>query len=295
MAADTAARPEEAQQELDRPSATRFSPEEEAALLSESNADKSTANELFKSAQYSQAISVYDRALAAVPDYLEYEIAVLKSNIAACHLKLSDWKAAVEEATKSLEALDRLETPPASKSDDDEVAGSDGAPSRPPGHGNGLDKHLHHAAAAPTMDHDDGGVVELADDEENDVEALQKIEKDDRRKDDIRRIRTKALMRRARAKSEQGGWGNLQGALEDYQTLSPLSSSLAPSDAKIVTTALRSLPARVAAAKETEMGEMMGKLKDLGNGFLKPFGLSTDSFKFEKDEKTGGYSIGMNG
>lgn len=64
------------------------------------------------------------------------------------------------------------------------------------------------------MDHDDGGVVELADDEENDVEALQKIEKDDRRKDDIRRIRTKALMRRARAKSEQGGWGNLQGALE---------------------------------------------------------------------------------
>ncbi|CAL8578572.1 hypothetical protein XPA_004339 [Xanthoria parietina] len=300
MAADTAAaRRSEAQQDLHPPSATRFSPEEEAALLAESNADKSTANELFKSAQYSQAISVYDRALGAVPNYLEYEIAVLKSNVAACHLKLSDWKAAVEEATKSLEALDRLETPPASKSDDDdddddEVKDSDGAPSRPPGHGKGLDKHLHHHAAAPTTDHD-GGVVELADDEENEAEALQKIEKDDRRKDDIRRIRTKALMRRARAKSEQGGWGNLQGALEDYQTLSPLSSSLAPSDAKIVNTALRSLPARVAAAKETEMGEMMGKLKDLGNGLLKPFGLSTDSFKFEKDEKTGGYSIGMNG
>ncbi|KAI4103357.1 MAG: hypothetical protein LQ339_004279 [Xanthoria mediterranea] len=301
MAADTAARPGEAQQDLHRPSATRFSPEEEAALLSESNADKSTANELFRSAQYSQAISVYDRALAAVPNYLEYEIAVLKSNIAACHLKLSDWNAAVEEATKSLEALDRLETPPASKSDDDDddgvgVGGSDGAPFRTPGNnGNGLDKHLHHAAAAPNTDHDDGGVVELADDEENEAEALQKIEKDDRRKDDIKRIRTKALMRRARAKSEQGGWGNLQGALEDYQTLSPLSSSLAPSDAKIVNTALQSLPARVAAAKEKEMGEMMGKLKNLGNGFLKPFGLSTDSFKFEKDEKTGGYSIGMNG
>ncbi|CAO1601306.1 hypothetical protein XANCAGTX0491_004974 [Xanthoria calcicola] len=297
MAADTAAaRPGEAQQELHPPSATRFSPEEEAALLSESNADKSTANELFKSAQYSQAISVYDRALAAVPNYLEYEIAVLKSNIAACHLKLSDWKAAVEEATKSLQALDRLETPPASTSDDndvDGVGGSEGAPFRPPGDGNGPDKHHHHAAA-PTADHD-GGVVELADDEDNEAEALRKIEKDDRRKDDIKRIRTKALMRRARAKSEQGGWGNLQGALEDYHTLSPLSSTLASSDAKIVNTALRSLPAQVAAAKETEMGEMMGKLKDLGNGFLKPFGLSTDSFKFEKDEKTGGYSIGMNG
>lgn len=90
-----------------------------------------------------------------MPNYLEYEIAVLKSNVAACHLKLSDWKAAVEEATKSLEALDRLETPPASKSDDDdddddEVKDSDGAPSRPPGHGKGLDKHLHHHAAGPS-------------------------------------------------------------------------------------------------------------------------------------------------
>lgn len=88
-----------------------------------------------------------------MPNYLEYEIAVLKSNVAACHLKLSDWKAAVEEATKSLEALDRLETPPASMSDDDdddEVKDSDGAPSRPPGNGNGLDKHLHHAAAGPS-------------------------------------------------------------------------------------------------------------------------------------------------
>lgn len=92
-----------------------------------------------------------------MPNYLEYEIAVLKSNIAACHLKLSDWNAAVEEATKSLEALDRLETPPASKSDDDDddgvgVGGSDGAPFRTPGNnGNGLDKHLHHAAAGPLI------------------------------------------------------------------------------------------------------------------------------------------------
>ncbi|KAL8757518.1 MAG: hypothetical protein Q9199_002161 [Rusavskia elegans] len=291
-AADTEARPGQEQEELQPSSAIRFPPEEEAALLSESNAEKSTANELFKSAQYSQAISVYDRALASVPNYLEYEIAVLKSNIAACHLKLSDWKAAVDEATKSLKALDRLETSPASKSDGNEVEGLEGARLQAPGKRNGLDKHLHHAAA-PSKD--DGGVVELADDEENEAEALEKIEKADRRKDDIRRIRAKALMRRARAKSEQGGWGNLQGALEDYQTLSSLSSTLSPSDTKIVNTALRSLPAQIAAAKEKEMGEMMGKLKELGNGFLKPFGLSTDSFKFEKDEKTGGYSIGMNG
>ncbi|KAL8656321.1 MAG: hypothetical protein Q9226_002707 [Calogaya cf. arnoldii] len=295
-AADTEARPGQEQEELQPSSAIRFPPEEEAALLSESNADKCTANHLFKSAQYSQAIAVYDRALASVPNYLEYEIAVLKSNIAACHLKLSDWKAAVEEATKSLEALDRLEKPPASKSGGNEVEGSEGA--------HPVDRNGQHTAAAAK---DDSGVVELADDEENEAEALEKIEKDDRRKDDIKRIRAKALMRRARARSEQGGWGDLQGALEDvrdliilpiypdYQTLSPVSSALPQSDKKIVDTALRSLPGQIAAAKEKEMGEMMGKLKELGNGFLKPFGLSTDSFKFEKDEKTGGYSIGMNG
>ena len=54
---------------------------------------------------------------------------------------------------------------------------------------------------------------------------------------------------------------------------------------------------------------MMGKLKEvgffdflpqsclangalqLGNGILKPFGLSTDMFKMKKDEATGGYNM----
>ncbi|KAI4124732.1 MAG: hypothetical protein LQ338_004650 [Usnochroma carphineum] len=258
----------------------RFSPEEEATLLSESHAEKAAANELFKSAQYSQAISTYDRALASVPNYLEYEIAVLKSNIAACHLKLSDWKAAIDEATKSIEALDRLEKPP----------------STPINGGTNESGTQDCSNASDAAKSNDDGVIELAEDAEDEAEALRQIEKHDRRKDDIKRIRAKALMRRARARSEQGGWGDLQGALEDYQLLSspPFATSLPSSDAKIVNTALRTLPPRINAAKEKEMGEMMGKLKELGNGILKPFGLSTDSFKFEKDEKTGGYSIGMN-
>lgn len=138
-----------------------------------------------------------------------------------------------------------------------------------------------------------GEVVEL--DEGTDTEkALAKLELDDKRQGDIVRIRAKSLLRRARARSEQAGWGNLAGAEEDYKTLAEMDN-LPPSDMKVVKAALQDLPAKLRAAKEKEMGDMMGKLKELGNGILKPFGLSTDNFKMVKDEKTGGYSMNFEG
>lgn len=233
-------------------------------MLEESNTQKAEANKFFTTSQYSQAIGEYDKALSSCPNYLEYEIAVLKSNIAACHLKLEDWKAAIDSATSALDALDRLVPNEKSK-----------------------------ATTADEGDSEIGDVVEIEGEGEDAEAELKKLEISDQRKNDIQRIRAKALMRRAKAKSEMGGWANLQNAEEDYRALS-LLPNLPPQDRKIVQQALDTLPQRINTAKEKEVGDMMGKLKELGNGILKPFGMSTDNFNMVKDEKTGGYSMSFN-
>ncbi|KAI9787415.1 MAG: hypothetical protein M1835_002682 [Candelina submexicana] len=261
--------------------ASRFAPEEEAvripsqllakkqlttpsfvqALVSESNELKSQANKLFGTSHYSEAIQEYDKALSSCPNYLEYEIAVLRSNIAACHLRLEDWKAAITAATLSLEALDRLNPPKPTEE-------------------------------VPNLE-------EIDDETEARINAAQgrssSSEIEGRSKEDIQRIRAKALMRRGKARTEQGGWAALQGADEgsDYKALSQMPE-LPAADKKIVQRALATLPPRLEEAKSKEMAEMMGKLKQLGNGILKPFGLSTDNFNMIKDEATGGYSMQFN-
>ena len=233
--------------------------------MRESNAQKAEANKFFSSSQYSQAIGEYDKALSSCPNYLDYEIAVLKSNIAACHLKLEDWKAAVDSATSALDAIARLLPQEKPKS----------------------------TSTKPEVEKDDGDVVEIEGEGEEAEAALKRLEISDQRKDEVQRIRGKVLMRRAKANSERGGWANLGNAEEDYKALAQMPS-LPPADKKIVQQALATLPSRINVAKEKEVGDMMGKLKELGNGILKPFGLSTDNFNMVKDEKTGGYSMNFN-
>lgn len=197
---------------------------------------------MFTSACYDQAVSSYDRALASCPNYLDYNVAVLRSNISACHLKLEDWKAAVDSATACIECLDRVIPPPTAEED------ANGSKRKTP---------------AVDSRNEEAAVVEISgDDEEAEQAELKRLQKNDERKRDVERIRAKALMRRAKAKSQQGGWGNLQGAEEDYKVLAAMEK-LPPDDKHIVQKALRELPARINQAKEKETAEMMGKLKDV--------------------------------
>ncbi|KAK8119854.1 uncharacterized protein PG998_004480 [Apiospora kogelbergensis] len=238
----------------------RFAPEEEAA-----------SNALFSSAKYENAINKYEEAASVCPHYLDYELAVLQSNVAACHLKLEQWKDAIGSASKALDGLGRLD-----KAAAEELAAEAEREKQAQNEEDEVEEEIVSSGAQSS--------APAAKEESEAEQARQK------RKDDVARIRAKALMRRARARSELGGWANLSGAEEDYKLLSAMEN-LSPADRRIVTTQLRVLPPRSKAAQEKEMAEMWGKLKDLGNGILKPFGLSTENFKMDKDEKTGGYSM----
>ncbi|CAH0025455.1 unnamed protein product [Clonostachys rhizophaga] len=244
--------------EEDEEDEVKLTPEEEAAALQESQTIKADANTLFSSNDFENAISRYEDALLPLPRSAYFPRAVLHSNVAACHLKLEQWKEAVKSATASLTALEALEQPP-----------------------------------APQPKDDDQG-------EEEEVEEIvsagaAKAHDPSAQPSDIQRIRIKALLRRARAHAQSGTWSSLAAAEADYRELEKLpSGSLTPADARTVRSQLRELPPRVKEAQERETAEMWGKLKDLGNGLLKPFGLSTDNFQMVKDEKTGGYSMNFN-
>ena len=240
-----------------------FPPDEEKQLLDSSSAEKATANKAFAAGEHSTAIQGYEKALAVCPTYLEYDIAVLRANISACHLKLSEWKEAVESATKALDALDRLDPPPAKE------AGENGRGDAVGG----------------------GGVSEIDDATEILLEALTRT---GRGINDVHKLRTKALLRRAKARHQVGGWASLQGALEDYQALAKPPHQLSGLDRTAVQAAMRVLPGELNQAKDREMAEMMGSLKKLGNGILRPFGLSTENFQFQQDPSTGGYSMNFN-
>ncbi|THU94843.1 hypothetical protein K435DRAFT_667588 [Dendrothele bispora CBS 962.96] len=99
----------------------------------------------------------------------------------------------------------------------------------------------------------------------------------------------KALQRRASSNDKLDTWSSLTAVQEDYNALLKLVPS-SSNEAKDIQRSLHNLKPRLEAAQKKETGEMLDKLKGLGNSILGNFGLSTDNFKFVPNGQ-GGYSV----
>ncbi|KAK1788202.1 hypothetical protein P4O66_016662 [Electrophorus voltai] len=93
----------------------------------------------------------------------------------------------------------------------------------------------------------------------------------------------RAILRRAELYEKTD---KLDEALEDYKTALEKNPGI-----PAAREACMRLPQQIEERNEKLKEEMMSKLKDLGNMFLRPFGLSTSNFQVNQDANTGSYSI----
>ncbi|XP_025722903.1 tetratricopeptide repeat protein 1 [Callorhinus ursinus] len=93
----------------------------------------------------------------------------------------------------------------------------------------------------------------------------------------------KAILRRAELYEKTD---KLDEALEDYKSILEKDPSVHQARE-----ACMRLPKQIEERNERLKAEMLGKLKDLGNLVLRPFGLSTENFQIKQDSSTGSYSI----
>ncbi len=100
-------------------------------------------------------------------------------------MKLREWKDVVENATKSIDCLERLEST--------------------------LKKGYTSQGEEAGNKEDRFGISFSSDETAEKIEAFRRS---GRSMGDVQRIRVKALMRRARGRVEVGGWASLQGAEE---------------------------------------------------------------------------------
>jgi len=96
----------------------------------------------------------------------------------------------------------------------------------------------------------------------------------------------KALIRRAKLYEDTD---KLDESLADYNRILELDPSYVEARAVIPR-----LNQKIEERNEKLKTEMLGKLKDLGNMILKPFGLSTQNFQMQQDPSTGSYSVNFN-
>lgn len=93
----------------------------------------------------------------------------------------------------------------------------------------------------------------------------------------------RAILRRAELYEKTD---KLDEALEDYKSILEKDPSVHQARE-----ACMRLPKQIEDRNERLKEEMLGKLKDLGNLVLRPFGLSTENFQIKQDSSTGSYSI----
>ncbi|XP_058271189.1 tetratricopeptide repeat protein 1 [Hemibagrus wyckioides] len=93
----------------------------------------------------------------------------------------------------------------------------------------------------------------------------------------------RAILRRAELYEQTE---KLDEALEDYKTALEKDPSI-----PVAREACCRLPRQIEERNEKLKEEMLGKLKDLGNMILRPFGLSTANFQVNQDNNTGSYSV----
>lgn len=93
----------------------------------------------------------------------------------------------------------------------------------------------------------------------------------------------RAILRRAELYEKTD---KLDEALEDYKSILEKDPSVHQARE-----ACMRLPRQIEERNERLKEEMLGKLKDLGNLVLRPFGLSTENFQIKQDSSTGSYSI----
>ncbi|XP_055377833.1 tetratricopeptide repeat protein 1 [Condylostylus longicornis] len=94
---------------------------------------------------------------------------------------------------------------------------------------------------------------------------------------------TKAYLRRAKLYEETE---KLDESFADFKKVLELEPTC-----KDAQEAVQRLPPLIEERNEKLKTEMMGKLKELGNAILRPFGLSTNNFQMQQDPATGSYSI----
>lgn len=114
-------------------------------------------------------------------------------------------------------------------------------------------------------------------------ELFEEAIKDSTRALEIHPHYLKALLRRAELYEKTT---KLDEALKDYQDVLQLDPAH-----QLARASCMKLAEKIKERNEKMKEEMIGKLKDLGNLVLRPFGLSVNNFNLQQDPNTGSYSV----